>query len=155
MIELMHTDLPEPVCPAISTWGIFAMSATMYLPELSLPRPTAIFEGCRRASAHSNTSRRRTISTLSLGISTPTAALPGIGASMRTDMAARRMAISSESAVMRLTFTPGAGCSSKRVTAGPWAMPTRRVSMPKEFSVSISMSAFSMSASLWACVTFC
>ena len=24
MIELMHTDLPEPVAPAMSTWGIFA-----------------------------------------------------------------------------------------------------------------------------------
>ena len=29
MMELMHTDLPEPVCPAMSTWGILAMSATM------------------------------------------------------------------------------------------------------------------------------
>ncbi len=26
MIVLMHTDLPLPVAPAISTWGIFARS---------------------------------------------------------------------------------------------------------------------------------
>ena len=26
MIELMHTDLPEPVAPAMSTWGILARS---------------------------------------------------------------------------------------------------------------------------------
>ena len=50
-----------------------------------------------------------------------------MGASMRTRSAARLRAMSSESEVMRLTFTPGAGCSSKRVTAGPWAMPVRRV----------------------------
>ena len=56
--------------------------------------------------------------------------------------------MSSESEVMRLTFTPGAGCSSKRVTAGPWAMPVRRVSMPKERSVSPRSCAFSMS--LWS-----
>ena len=53
--------------------------------------------------------------------------------------------MSSESDVMRLTFTPGAGCNSKRVTAGPCAMPVRRVSMPKERSVSLRSCAFSMS----------
>ena len=100
-----------------------------------------------RASGDSSTSRRRTISTFSLGISTPTAALPGMGASMRTDMAASRMAMSSASDVMRLTFTPGAGCSSKRVTAGPWAMPVSLVSMPNCCSVCTSMPAFSMSPS--------
>ena len=107
-------------------------------------------EGCLRASEDSSTSRRRTISTLSLGISTPTAALPGMGASMRTDIAARFSAMSSDSDVMRLTFTPGAGCSSNRVTAGPWAMPVSFAEMPKLRSVSSSSWAFSMSRCPWA-----
>ena len=28
-VVFMHTDLPEPVAPAISTWGILAISVTM------------------------------------------------------------------------------------------------------------------------------
>ena len=109
--------------------------------------------GCLRASGDSSTSRRRTISTLSLGISTPTAALPGMGASMRTDIAARFSAMSSASDVMRLTFTPGAGCSSKRVTAGPWAMPVSFAEMPNDCSVSSSRRAFCMSRWPWSAVS--
>ena len=38
--ELMHTDLPDPVVPAMSIWGILARSATMTWPAISRPRAT-------------------------------------------------------------------------------------------------------------------
>ena len=72
---------------------------------------------------------------------------------MRTDIAARFSAMSSDSDVMRLTFTPGAGCSSNRVTAGPCAMPVSFADMPKLCSVSSSCRAFCMSSCAWADVS--
>ncbi len=36
-IAFNATDLPEPVVPAISRWGILARSATMGCPPMSLP----------------------------------------------------------------------------------------------------------------------
>ena len=47
------------------------------------------------------------------------AALPGIGASMRTPEAASLSAISSAKFTTELTLTPGAGSSSNLVTEGP------------------------------------
>ncbi len=41
---LIATDLPEPVVPATSTWGILAKSATAGLPEISLPKEIAMGE---------------------------------------------------------------------------------------------------------------
>ena len=38
MTVLMHTDLPDPVVPAIRQWGIFVMSVTSGSPDASLPR---------------------------------------------------------------------------------------------------------------------
>ena len=38
MIVLMHTDLPEPVVPAISMCGARARSSTIDLPSASMPR---------------------------------------------------------------------------------------------------------------------
>ena len=54
-----------------------------------------------------------------LGISIPTAALPGIGASIRTLTAARLSAISSARFVILLIRTPEAGFNSYLVTVGP------------------------------------
>ena len=53
------------------------------------------------------------------GISIPTAAFPGMGASILTRGAARARAISLESPMILLTLTPGAGSSSNLVTTGP------------------------------------
>jgi hypothetical protein len=39
-MALMPTDLPEPVVPATSRWGILARSATTGLPAMSLPSET-------------------------------------------------------------------------------------------------------------------
>jgi hypothetical protein len=47
-MELMHTDLPEPVAPAMSRWGIFVRSDTSGLPETSLPRAIGISPRERR-----------------------------------------------------------------------------------------------------------
>jgi hypothetical protein len=41
---LIATDLPEPVVPATSRCGIFARSATIGLPVMSLPSAMVIFE---------------------------------------------------------------------------------------------------------------
>ena len=54
-----------------------------------------------------------------LGISIPTACLPGIGASILIDSAARLSAISSARLAILLTLTPSAGLSSYLVIAGP------------------------------------
>ena len=40
----MHTDFPEPVAPAISTCGIFAISVTTAFPATSLPSANANFD---------------------------------------------------------------------------------------------------------------
>ena len=64
-------------------------------------------------------SRIETIDFALLGISIPIAALPGMGASIRTLVAARRSAISSERPVILLILTPASGTSSYLVTEGP------------------------------------
>ena len=61
MIVLMQTDLPEPVAPAISTWGIFAISAMTGAPEMPLPSATAVGDFSRIISGLSSTSRRETV----------------------------------------------------------------------------------------------
>ena len=87
MIALMHTDLPLPVWPAISIWGIFARSHTMGVPAMSLPSATVRIDRAFCICSLSMTSRRVTVVTLRLGTSTPTRRLPGIGASIRTEVA--------------------------------------------------------------------
>ena len=72
-----------------------------------------------RTTSLSTTSRKFTGSFLILGTSIPIAALPGMGASIRTPGAASFKAISSAKFTTELTFTPAAGSSSKRVTEGP------------------------------------
>ena len=44
MRELVQTDLPEPVVPAISRWGSLAMLPTIQLPPMSFPRAKATLE---------------------------------------------------------------------------------------------------------------
>ena len=110
--QLMATLLPEPVCPAMSKCGILAISATIGRPVISFPRAIVTHDGLLRKASLSITSRKETIDTLPLGISIPTALFPGIGASMRTPVAAIARAISSASAAMRLTLTPLAIVSS-------------------------------------------
>ena len=47
MLEIsvfIHTLLPEPVAPAIMTWGIFAISVTTAVPDTSFPNAKANFD---------------------------------------------------------------------------------------------------------------
>ena len=82
-IELTKLDLPEPVEPATSRWGIFARLAVTIRPSMSLPSPMTIGWVSARAVGEFRTSARRTISRSALGTSMPTADFPGMGASSR------------------------------------------------------------------------
>src|SRR3990170_1537212 len=82
--EFKRTDFPEPVVPAIKTWGIFEISATIMFPATSRPRPTAIFCLLVRNTSLERVLFNVTISGEILGISIPTKDFPGIGATMRT-----------------------------------------------------------------------
>ena len=105
----MHTDFPEPVEPAISKCGILPMSATVTLPAISRPSATDSLLFASENSRASRISRMETALTTLLGTSMPTAALLGIGASMRTPAEARLRAMSSASPVIRLILTPADG----------------------------------------------
>src|SRR6056297_2099338 len=75
------------------------------------------------------------------GTSIPTAALPGIGASILRSDLAKLKAISFERFVILLTLTPGAGCSSYLVILGPLLIWINLQSIPKFLSVLIKISA--------------
>ena len=111
-MELMQTDLPEPVAPAMSKCGILVRSETNGLPLTSLPRAM----GSSRFSSFqielSRISRSPTGVDFWLGTSTPTAALPGMGARMRTDWARMPRAIFLSRPEIFSTRTPAAGTTS-------------------------------------------
>ncbi len=88
IIELTKLDFPDPVEPATSRCGIFARFASTYPPPTSLPTPMVIGWVACWAAGDRSTSPRVTISRSTLGISTPIALLPGIGARMRTSFEA-------------------------------------------------------------------
>src|SRR3989344_3201562 len=79
---LIQTDFPEPVWPAIRTWGIRPISVTIGRPETSSPKETASFEGCSFISTDSIIFLKGTNSGARLGSSIPTRLRPGIGASI-------------------------------------------------------------------------
>ena len=153
--ELVHTDLPEPVVPAISRWGIFATSQYTASPEISRPRPTDSIDRCLPNSGVSISSRIDTPLFTELGTSMPTAALPGMGASIRTWVAAKFRAISSDKLVILEIRTPAAGFSSYRVTVGPRLMSVMVASTLKEWRVSISRSALDFSSPLTSFTDLC
>ena len=140
-MEFMQTDFPEPVAPAMSRCGMSRRSATMLFPEMSLPTTNSTMDGASMNSSDSIRSRIRTGAGLSFSTSMPTAALPGIGASIRMLLALRLRAISSESLVMLATFTPVAGCTSYLVTDAPCVTLRTLASTPKSFSVCSRSSA--------------
>ena len=109
---LMHTLLPDPVDPATSIWGIFVKSATIGVPAISLPKATGTPPTEFLKTSVSRTSRRHTGVTFLFGTSIPTAALPGMGASIRISVAASFKARSSARCTILLTFTPAAGSNS-------------------------------------------
>ena len=68
IMALMDTDLPEPVVPPMSRWGIFARSEMMSWPSTSLPM--AISSGPPLAPG--STSPSRTFWRTRFGTSMPT-----------------------------------------------------------------------------------
>ena len=117
IMPLIHTDLPEPVEPAINICGILVISQRRTLPEISLPNGTS--KGFGDWIADWMTSLKDTKLVWLFGTSIPTYGFPGIGASIRISLAARARAISSLKFTILLTFTPIAGWISYFVTAGP------------------------------------
>jgi len=105
MMALTHTDLPEPVVPAMSRWGMAVRSAATGVPSTLWPRPMRSVESIRFSSGLSITSRRLTSAVSALGTSMPTNPLPGTGASMRIERAARESARSSARRAMACTLT--------------------------------------------------
>ena len=95
MMLLMQTLFPEPVAPAIRRCGMSLRLATTLVPEMPLPRPTEILDLAFLNSLESMISRRYTAEMASLEISMPTAALPGMGASILRLFALRFRAKSS------------------------------------------------------------
>ena len=123
IIEFTHTDLPEPVVPAISRWGISAISAITMPPEISLPSTAASLLFFSAISLLSISCLNGTVSLILFGTSMPTAGLFGIGASILMPDEARLSAISSASPVILEILTPAAGCNSYLVTDGPLQVP--------------------------------
>ena len=75
-----QTDLPEPVVPAISKWGILTKSNVEISPEVVLPiaRLNSLSDSANFSELMME--RKYTVSGFRLGISIPTDDLPGIGA---------------------------------------------------------------------------
>ena len=112
MIALMHTVLPEPVEPAINTWGIFVKSVTIGLPVTSLPKTIGISAFASAQDLDSIMSRIQTAWAIRLGTSMPTVPFPGTGARIRTDKALNPKAIFLSKLTIFSTRTPAAGVTS-------------------------------------------
>ena len=110
--ELRQTDLPEPVVPAMSMCGSFAMLPTTQRPDMSLPIAKDSVLLAFLNSGDSITSRRYTILTILFGTSMPTVLiLSGIGA-MRTFITPRLRAMSLARLVSFVSFTPASSSKS-------------------------------------------
>ncbi len=94
------------------------------------------------ASDCSQSSRKETVAISELGTSIPIKDFPGIGASIRTSLAARASAKSSARFEIRLTRTPTAGLISYLVTEGPISARSTLTSIPKLWKVSSSTLIF-------------
>ena len=110
---------------------------------MSFPRTTGIAIFLYSLRFCSMSSRKVTIARSSLGTSIPTARLPGIGATILTELAARRRAMLSCSATILLSFTPGAGRISNIVTTGPFLIPVTSALILNSFNVSFNCAAAS------------
>ncbi len=115
---LIATDLPEPVVPAISRWGILARLATIGSPPISLPSASGRRMLVSPKSRLERISRSTTFSRWALGSSIPITERPGT-VDTRALSADIERAISSASPITRLALRPGAGSSSYIVTTGP------------------------------------
>ena len=118
-MPLTATDLPDPVVPATSRCGIFDRFTLTGAPLMSLPSATCSFDVAVAKLVSCRISFRYTISRDLFGTSTPTTALPGIGATMRTACASSAIARSFSRLAILPVRVPGAGANSYMVTTGP------------------------------------
>ena len=126
-----QTDLPEPVVPAISKWGILTKSNVEISPEVVLPiaRLNSLSDSANFSELMME--RKNTVSGFRLGISIPTDDLPGIGAITLTRLASITLAKSSDNCTNLLTLTPSAGSTSNKVITGPGLTLTTLPTTPK------------------------
>ena len=85
----------------------------------SLPKGTTSLLTLYLSGMFLNTSLKETIDDTKLGISTPTAGFPGIGASIRISLAAKANLISSCKDIILLTLVPVSNFNSYFVIEGP------------------------------------
>src|SRR5687767_5218961 len=111
-MALIATDLPEPVVPATRTWGIFARSATIGLPAMSLPMASVIGELISAYTRELRIWDRRTVWRLGLGISSPMHDLLGMVSTTRMLTTDRARARSFTRLTIWLPLTPTAGSIS-------------------------------------------
>ena len=147
-MEFIHTDLPEPVVPAMSRWGILAMLPTTQFPSMLLPRAMEVLDLALPNSEESMTSRRETVVTERLGTSMPTTEIFPVTAAIRTPEAPRLRAMSSAQPVSLFSRTPLSSSTSYRVTLGPRVTLMIWASMLKLASVSLSRREFSRISSV-------
>src|SRR3546814_9469765 len=83
-MKIFRSDFPDPVVPAIKTWGILAISTLIGLPKTSGPRPTDSLDLLDCKPGLESIFFKETISEERFGISIPIKDLPGIGASTLT-----------------------------------------------------------------------
>ena len=133
MMVLMQTLLPEPVAPAISTWGILARSATTGRPRTSRPSAigSALFSSALRYSLDSSRPRKATTLVSPFGTSMPITGRPGTGASTRIDGAESASARSLARRVMRFTRTRVRPTSSDFVIGWPSSSSSGLPSAPR------------------------
>ena len=128
----MHTDLPDPVVPAMSIWGSLAILPTMGFPLMSLPTAKDTLEALSVKALEDRMSRTHTMLLWRLGTSMPTVEiLSGMGAT-RTAEAPRARAMSPDRLVILFSLTPWSSSSSYRVMEGPRMTLTMRALTPKE-----------------------
>ena len=138
---MIPTDLPEPVVPAISRWGMRARSATKGSPPIVSPSAIGSSALLSSNTFEFSSARRKTVSRLGLGSSMPIALRPGTTATRAAVVLIER-AISSARLITREDFTPGAGSNSYRVTTGPGRTWTISPLTPKSVSTPCSSTAF-------------
>ena len=145
MIEFIHTDLPEPVAPAINMCGILSKRHVTVFPSKSLPRKNS--NGCDLSLPTSlMISRILTGVLFTFGISIPTALRPGIGASIRTSLAASCILMLSVKPRILDTLTFTSGRISNCVTDGPICIFNNCASISKLFRICSNNCDFSLAA---------
>ena len=109
IIELIQTDLPEPVAPATRRCGIAAKSAITVLPYTSLPKASGILFFALVNPSSCKSSLRGTATFSSFAISMPTVSFPGIGARILIASAFVARARSASNCVILETLSPRLG----------------------------------------------